>query len=357
LFLKHTDLVLPLHEVNVLLDIARERGIEPGRILAHTSITSEMLVNPDARISIVQVTQVIDNALRATADPTLGIEVGRRMHVGHLGVLGTAIMSQPDFRSAVQIAVQFHRLLAPCWQIAFEEHGSRAVLRAALTIEIKHEAYATEVLFGSMHTVASFLLGQPMRYLSHKFQMPAPVYAHLYRGASGGEIAFDALTNETWFESSWLDKKLALADQLTARAAKRLCVASLSAGMAHDGLVTQVRRALLASRSRTPSLTEVARGLLTSPRQLRRELHSMGTSFQQLLDAVRKERAIECLTGSTMTMDELATEIGFQDARSLRRRFKHWTGTTPFAYREAHLANLRRAANLGTTSESMSEAE
>src|ERR1700759_5577274 len=81
LFLKHTDLVLPLHEVNVLLDIARERGIEVARILAHTSITSEMLVNPDARVSIVQLTQVVDNALRATADPTLGIEVGTRMHV------------------------------------------------------------------------------------------------------------------------------------------------------------------------------------------------------------------------------------------------------------------------------------
>lgn len=339
----------------MLLDIARERGIEAARILGHASITSEMLVNPEARISIVQLTQVVDNALRATADPTLGIEVGRRMHIGHLGMLGTAMMSQPDLRSALQVAMQFHRLMAPCWQMSFDEHGSRAVLRASLTIEIKHETYATEVLFGCLHTVATFLLGQPMRYHSHRFQMPAPAYAHLYRGLTEAEISFDALGNETWFDASVLDHKLALADQLTARAAKRLCVASLSAGMAHDGLVTQVRRALLASRSRTPSLTEVARGLLTSPRQLRRELHAMGTSFQQLLDAVRKERAIECLIGSTMTMDELATEIGFQDARSLRRRFKHWTGTTPFAYREAHLANLRRAGALG--SESMSEAE
>lgn len=356
LFLKHSDLVVPLHEANVLLEIAQERGIEPGRLLADTSITPEMLQNPDARISLIQSAQLIENALRATADPTLGLAVGQRMHLGHLGMLGTALMCQPDVRSALGVAVQFHRLFAPCWQISFDEEDGAATLRVQPTIEIKHPMFNSELLLGCLHNMLSFLVGQPMRYREIKLLTQAPVYAHLFRQLTEAPITFGAENTELVFDAELLGHKLALCDQLTARAAKRLCVASLSACMAHDGLVTQVRRALLASRARTPSLTEVARSLLTSPRQLRRELHSMGTSFQQLLDAVRKERAIECLIGSTMTMDELATEIGFQDARSLRRRFKHWTGTTPFAYREAHLANSRRAAMSGG-GESLSEAE
>jgi AraC-like DNA-binding protein len=356
LFLKHSDLVVPLHEANVLLEIARERGIEPGRLLADTSITPEMLHNPDARISLIQSAQLIENALRATADPTLGLVAGQRMHIGHLGMLGTALMCQPDVRSALGVAVQFHRLFAPCWQIALDQEDGAATVRVQPTIEIKHPVFNSELLVGCLHNILSFLVGQPMRYREIKLLTPAPVYAHLYRPLTDAPITFSAENIELVFDAELLDQKLALCDELTARAAKRLCVASLSACMAHDGLVTQVRRALLASRARTPSLTEVARGLLTSPRQLRRELHSMGTSFQQLLDAVRKERAIECLVGSTMTMDELASEIGFQDARSLRRRFKHWTGTTPFAYREAHLANVRRAAMSGG-GESLSEAE
>jgi AraC-like DNA-binding protein len=87
--------------------------------------------------------------------------------------------------------------------------------------------------------------------------------------------------------------------------------------------------------SQPPSLTQLARLLCTSPRQLRRELQSEGTSYRRLLDEVRKERALECMAGSSMTVDALARELGFQDARNFRRRFKLWTGCTPIEFRQA----------------------
>jgi AraC-like DNA-binding protein len=340
-FLKHSDLVLPLNTVDVLLRIVQERGADASGVLVGTSITPEMLGNPDARISMAQLCQAVDNALRTTHEPALGLEIGLRMHIGRLGVLGTALMCQPDLRSALEIAVQFNALMSPSWQFTLEEDAGRAVVRMTPVTELNRLSFSTEVLFGCVHTIAGFLLGGPMRYLALRFQMAEPAHVGRFRTLTDAPIAFGADANELWFDAALLAQPLAFADPLTAQEAKLQCAARLSTRNPRDGAVAQVRQVLLGSRARTPNLPEVASKLLISPRQLRRELHARGTSFQLLLDEVRKQRAIEGLVGSTMTMDELASEIGFQDARSLRRRFKLWTGTTPFAYRQAHLAQTR----------------
>jgi AraC-like DNA-binding protein len=337
-FLKQSELVLPLNTVDVLLRIAHERGVEASGVLVGTSITPEMLSNPDARISVAQLCQAVDNALRSTREPALGLEIGLRMHIGRLGVLGTALMCQTDLRAALQIAVQFNALTSPSWQFELEQYGDRAVLRTTPVVELNRLSFSTEVLFGCMHTIGSFLLGRPMRYLELRFQMPQPAHVERFRALTDAPLIFGAEANEMWFDAALLAQPLAFADALTAQEARIQCETRLSTRNPRDGAVAQVRQVLLASRTRTPNLPEVASKLLISPRQLRRELHARGTSFQLLLDEVRKQRAIEGLVGSTMTMDELASEIGFQDARSLRRRFKLWTGTTPFAYRQAHLA-------------------
>jgi AraC-like DNA-binding protein len=68
---------------------------------------------------------------------------------------------------------------------------------------------------------------------------------------------------------------------------------------------------------------------------LRRELKEMGTSFRDLLEEVRKQHALQCVIGTAMSVDEMATHLGFSNVRSFRRSFKRWTGQTPSAYRKA----------------------
>jgi AraC-like DNA-binding protein len=334
LFLKDTDPVLPLHEPLVLLAISSELGIEPAALLHGTGITPDMLSNPDARISHVQLGTLIDNALRLTGDPALGIECGRRMHIGHLGILGTALLGQADLASALEVMLKYHGLLAPAWQLALERSGERAVLSATPIIHIRHITFAVEVLFGCMRTVSQFLLGEALPLLELECTAPEPPHSARYAELTSAPIRFGAERNLIWFDAALLDRRLAFADPLTARAAERQCAASLSIRLLR-GSVEQVRRLLRDAGAQPPSLTQLARLLCTSSRQLRRELQSSGTSYRRLLDQVRKERALACMVDSSMTVDQLARELGFQDARNFRRRFKLWTGCTPIEFRQA----------------------
>ena len=66
-----------------------------------------------------------------------------------------------------------------------------------------------------------------------------------------------------------------------------------------------------------------------STRTLRRRLRDDGTSLSALLDELRRELALRFLEEQTMTLDAIAFELGFADARAFRRAFKRWTGRAP----------------------------
>src|SRR5262249_4969597 len=78
---------------------------------------------------------------------------------------------------------------------------------------------------------------------------------------------------------------------------------------------------------------EVARVLNMSHRTMARKLMLEGTSFQQELDAARREIALLLVGASDKSLAEIAFLLGFAHVESLHRAFKRWTNQTPFGYR------------------------
>ena len=60
-----------------------------------------------------------------------------------------------------------------------------------------------------------------------------------------------------------------------------------------------------------------------------RRLAEEGTSFQDLLDGVRMERAREYLNGGRHSLEEIATLLGFATASAFSRAYKRLAGSAP----------------------------
>ena len=72
---------------------------------------------------------------------------------------------------------------------------------------------------------------------------------------------------------------------------------------------------------------------------LQRRLAEENTSFADLLDAVRKELAIEYIARRRSGVAEAALLLGFSDDRAFRRAFRRWTGESPAEFRTRHAEN------------------
>jgi len=87
-------------------------------------------------------------------------------------------------------------------------------------------------------------------------------------------------------------------------------------------------------------VSAVARQLKISPRSLQRRLRGQGTSYQALLDDVRRELALRYLDEPCVSVTEVAFLVGFTEPSAFHRAFKRRTGTTPAEAR-------RRGAGIG----------
>ncbi len=83
----------------------------------------------------------------------------------------------------------------------------------------------------------------------------------------------------------------------------------------------------------TPTVEDLALAAGLSKRTLQRNLRSQRTSFSQLLDAVRKDAAIEWLELDAGNLAELSYSLGFAHPSAFTRAMHRWVGTSPSDHR------------------------
>jgi AraC-like DNA-binding protein len=78
-----------------------------------------------------------------------------------------------------------------------------------------------------------------------------------------------------------------------------------------------------------PALEEVAATLERPPSTFRRQLERGGTSFRKLRDAGLAAQAQRLLLRGDLSVEQIASRLGFSDASTFRRAFHKWCGTAP----------------------------
>jgi len=86
-----------------------------------------------------------------------------------------------------------------------------------------------------------------------------------------------------------------------------------------------------------PSVEHVAEKMGLSRQTLYRKLKAEGTTFEKLLDELRRNMALHYLGGKKVSVNETAYLVGFSDPSAFSRAFKRWTGKSPRAMRDTRL--------------------
>jgi AraC-like DNA-binding protein len=58
-------------------------------------------------------------------------------------------------------------------------------------------------------------------------------------------------------------------------------------------------------------------------------LSENGVTYQELLDQVRRDLAVDYLRNSLLTVEQIAELVGYGEAASFRKAFRRWTGKAP----------------------------
>jgi AraC-like DNA-binding protein len=130
-----------------------------------------------------------------------------------------------------------------------------------------------------------------------------------------------------------MDEKLPMADTFASRTAIAECERELAMLGEAKTLLASVRRQMARSTKGFPTLTELADKRRVSARTLKRQLAAHGTSFRDLLDELRRDRAIRLLDGGDAPIDTISERLGYADASNFTRAFRRWMGVSPTDWR------------------------
>lgn len=85
----------------------------------------------------------------------------------------------------------------------------------------------------------------------------------------------------------------------------------------------------------TPLNIEMAAEIAgVSVRKLQRFLQKKGTNYSSLIDQARYDLAVPLLNDKTLSITEIAYQLGYADLAHFSRNFKRYTGMSPSAYRQ-----------------------
>lgn len=95
-----------------------KRGADPERILLGTGLTVDLLTDRSTVVTLGQELKIAEQLQATLGDLTgVGLEAGRRMTVGDVGIWAFAIMSSATIGEAIRIVLRFNQL-APAFVMA-----------------------------------------------------------------------------------------------------------------------------------------------------------------------------------------------------------------------------------------------
>lgn len=331
------DPLVPANISAIMVKIGQEKGISQDSLLENTEIDPAAFTDPKARLTYQQVIILTNNMLKLCKEPTLGLELGNAININQFGMLGYAILSCANVRQALNLGLKYNVLIDPAFNFEVDEQDETTSIRLTSHIPIEHiYNLLCDIFLTNFISLGHFLTGLDIMPQAIHINRPKPDYADLYQDYFPGcPVYWDQPRTEIIIDSQLLDTPTTLADESTAKMAESQCADILTRMGPREGIVVKVRRILLSNPGHFPPIEAVASHLATSTRTLSRSLQEVSTSYQKILDEVRKEMAIEYLKTSSLPIEEIAALIGYNDPSNFRKAFKRWTGNPPSYYRAA----------------------
>ncbi|NRF65937.1 AraC family transcriptional regulator [Aquincola sp. S2] len=319
------------HSIAAIVAELAGQGIDAAAALEGTGLAASQLGAPTTRTSYRQLDTVVRNALRLSSDPATALRAGLRMHVTAYWMYGYALLSSATRADAARFVARYVRIVGPFCDVTFSNQGAKAWVALAPM----HWPGASDAVhrFALEFALAAHLvahrdgMGPAFRFSRIAVDHPAPAHADVYEALFGCPVSFDQAG--AGYERAFDDGPLGLADPRTHAMAREVCDQLLAEVDRAGRVAADVWPILLERRTGPVSIDDVAAQLAMSPRALRRRLEAEGTTYRHLLAEARKRLAIEYLSTTRLTHEEIAQRVGYSDAANFRHAFLRWTGRNP----------------------------
>ncbi len=272
----------------------------------------------------------------ANGDHGVGALLALHADIRAFGLLGEALHHAPTLLDAYEHIARYARLTHQGVTITVEATAREFAVNYALAGTAggqAQDARAAGLLWvmGNLALVPIRAFGVDLKPRVAKFACRSPSDANIAQTVFGADISFGAATTQIIFDRRRVDEvrrpaKARLLDYLDVLADRDLdnlpAVNDIVARVA-----VELRRGLVGGGA--PTVKIVAQALGVSSRTLQRRIAEAGSTFERVIDDVRKARAKELIMEGGRAMSEIAYMLGYSEQAAFSRAAQRWFAAAP----------------------------
>ena len=317
-----------------VLDYLAERGFGTEEVLSRAGIASALLV-PAGRVPLPLYERLFETGEVLTGDRYFGLNMGARPFPRSWGLVSHLAVSAPDAISAATALMDYSELQLHFLRIRLREldSGNRCM-------ELQHEGvpqlnrHVAEHLLANIVVLASTQIGYDLPELRMELAHADAGDAAYLAQVLNAEVSFGSDAYRIEAGMAFLEQQSLYGEEALYRVTEELARQRLMELRGEDRFLNKVREAVLQQLpGGLPKVDEVAASLELSGRTLQRRLQERNLRFQQVLDEVRSELALQLIRDETLALNDVADYLGFNDQSALQHAFRRWQGITPGQYR------------------------
>jgi AraC-like DNA-binding protein len=322
----------PCHVTGTVLQLVQDAGGDARALAERFGLPGDAVGARAVSITVALRAELFDAAAALVDDPFLGLHALAAFRPGHFGLVEHVTGTAATVGEAHELLCHYGPLLNPLTRFTWARlRDGRSALRHRI-VGAAHAAgrHANELIMAAL--IDGLRRLAPIHVDRVWFAHPRPAdTGELCAFFGVAHVEFDAVDNGYVLGPGDAGLPLTSSDPALSASLRQQATAALVARSAPRDFLDDVR----ASLPRGGSLLEqVAHRLDTTPRTMQRHLLERGVRFKALVAEVRRAESQRLITGTPLSLNTIARDLGYSDLANFLRAFRRWTGTTPRMFRD-----------------------
>jgi AraC-like DNA-binding protein len=314
--------------------------VDAEPLLHRAGLSAADLGDRQHRISAAAQSKLLEFAAEALRDSALGLHLAEQTNPREAGLLFYVAAAAKNIDEALALYARYCRIVNEAVRLKLTRTGDGVVIEAAFLGHLRHLArqnveFWVAATIKGLREIAGRKI-QPTRVsLVHERKRDLKEFERFF----GCPVGFAAPSDQ--FALS--DKTLALPtiseDWHLLETLRPICdeaarQRNTGVGTHRASVEHEVQKLLPHGKARRHT---VAKKLAISTRTLARKLANEGTTYDKVVDQLRRSLALEYIKEPGLSLSQIAWLLGYEGSTSFNHAFRRWTGRSPSAARNQKL--------------------
>ena len=314
----------------------QNRGVALDPILRRVGLSERDFDNRQGRISASAQGKLLEYAAVALNDSAFGLHLAQQANPREVGLLFYVGSAAQNVSEAVALYARYSKIVNEAIQVKVLEVESGVVVEFTFVGVSRHSA-RQNAEFGMAEAIKALreTVGRNIHPTHVSFAHAGDSNRRELERFFGCPVEFGASIDQIVLSNETLALPLITKDHHLLEALRPICdeaakERNTAKGTLRASVENEILRLLHHGNAQRKT---VAKKLAMSPRTLARRLADENTTYEDVVDRLRRSLALQYVKEPSLSLSHIAWLLGYEGTSSFNHAFLRWTGRSPSAAR------------------------